>query len=180
MKKVKIQRRDKYYMDLAFGVSSASKCQRAKYGCVITDKFDRVVSTGYNGKPPNSICDDICFREGLDANSPKDNCCLHSEANALMYSDVALRRGGAIYVSGVPCNDCALLIMASGVTRLVYFACANDIDYWRDSDGVAHFKLIKNHKGSMDDDYIDRYGTNIEVTRFNFADWNEMYGPHKK
>lgn len=49
------------------------------------------------------------------------NCpSLHAEANALSVCDRVQRELGTIYVTSIPCMDCAKLIANSGLTRLVY------------------------------------------------------------
>lgn len=87
-----ITNKDAYFMNIALKVADGSKCIRAKYGSVIVSKDGRIISTGYNGKPRGSKNDHICYRNGLPDNSPKPNCCLHSEANAisLYYSNTFL------------------------------------------------------------------------------------------
>ncbi len=124
----RITDRDRYFMKMALHTATASKCVRAQYGTVIVTNDGRVASTGFNGKPRGSRNDDVCYREGLPPSAPKENCCLHSEANAIMFSSPEERRGATIYVSGVPCRDCSLLIMQSGVTRLVYLDAGMHVD----------------------------------------------------
>lgn len=142
-----------YYMRMAFEASKGSKCKRANYGTVIVSKDGRLVSTGYNGKPRGSTNDNVCYREGLPPNSPKENCCIHSEANAIMFSDPVSRIGGTMYVSGVPCNDCALLILQSGIVRLVYYTGPQ----------------LSGHKGSSDETFWTKYGSTIERVEVNEA-----------
>lgn len=45
---------------------------------------------------------------------------LHAEANALSVCDRSQREGGTIYVTSVPCYDCAKLITNSGLSKIVY------------------------------------------------------------
>lgn len=147
-------------MDLAFQVSKGSKCVRAQYGTIIVTKRGGISSTGYNGKPTRSTNDAICYREGLPPNAPKENCCIHSEWNAIMFSDPEERQGGTMYVSGIPCNDCALLIMQSGIARLVYF------------DGAS----VTGHRGCSNDGYWDKYGSKVVRVAFTYEEWEEAYG----
>lgn len=72
-----------------------------------------------------------------------------------MFSDPLERLGGTMYVSGIPCNDCALLIMQSGVRRLVYL------------DGPA----ASGHIGSSTDELWAQYGVPIERCAFTFERW---------
>lgn len=157
---VYLQKKDKYYMALAFQVATGSKCVRAKYGTVIVSPRGTIVSTGYNGKPAGSCNDNVCYREGLPPNAPKENCCLHSEWNAIMFSNPADRDKGTMYVSGIPCNDCALLIMQSGISTLVYF------------DGAT----TSGHRGSSDDEFWNKYGSKVTRVPFTFEAWEELFG----
>jgi dCMP deaminase len=145
--------KDTHFMEIAFHIASASKCIRAKYGTVIVSKDGRIVSTGRNGKPRGSINDDVCYREGLPANSRElPNCCLHSESNALMFCSPEEREGATMYVSGIPCTDCALLIAQSGISRLVYYV-------GEQSSG---------HKGNFDLEFYGKYGMKFELVPFEF------------
>lgn len=111
---------DLYFMNIAEAVKLRSKCLRAQYGCVIVGSDGRIKGTGYNGKPAGSICDHICFREGVPEEERTHECCIHAERNALLYVDAIDRRDGTMYVTGTPCKTCALHIMNSGIRRLVY------------------------------------------------------------
>lgn len=158
-----IKKHDKHFMDIAFLVASASKCRRAQFGSVIVSADGRIVATGRNGKPRGSINDDICYREGLPPNSPKINCCTHSEANSILFSSPLERQGGTMYVSGKPCADCQLLIAQSGVVRLVFWAGEND----------------HGHPGWVGEDIWEKYGITIERTPFTNAEWEERFGDGK-
>ena len=157
---------DRYYIKMAETVSTASKCGRAKYGSVIVSSDSRVISTGYNGKPKNSCNDCICYRENITPNTPastiikhyKNNCCLHSETNALLFSNPVDRQRGTIYVSGVPCNDCALLIMQSGLARIVY----QDVT------------TPEGHRGSSDEEFWKKYNVPIEVSKYVESTWKKF------
>jgi len=135
-------RKDVYFMRLALDVAKGSKCVRAQYGSVIVSRDGRIISTGYNGKPRGSSNDHICYRVGLEDNAAKPNCCLHSEANALLFSNPLDRMGGTIYVSGRPCTDCLLMIFQSGISRLVYL----------DEDNST------GHSGNINQSFISDYG----------------------
>ena len=131
-----------YFLNLALQVSTASKCLRAQYGTVIISRDGRVVSTGYNGKPRGSCNDNECYRLGLPDNASKPNCCLHSETNALLFCNPLEVRGGTMYVSGIPCIDCMLLIMQSGIGKLVYLNASS----------------ASGHKGNFDIAFVEKYG----------------------
>lgn len=133
-------------MGFAIQAAKASKCPKAQYGAVVVDKNGRIVATGYNGKPQGSVNDGKCYRLSVLPNSEKSPCCLHAEANCLMYCDRHKAEGGAMYVNGIPCRMCALSIMQSGITRLVYLDAA----------------VATGHKGDSDDEFWNRYDVGIE------------------
>lgn len=148
-------------MNLAFQIASGSKCHRAQFGSlIVAADGKRIVATGYNGKVAGSICDHLCFREGLPPNAPKPLCCMHSEINALLFSNPLDRQGGTIYVSGRPCQDCGLAIAQSGIRRLVYW------------DG----ETTHGHPGWSGEDYWSKYGIDIERIPYTHAAWEAQYG----
>ena len=137
---------DLYYLRMAQLTATKSKCRRAQYGAVIVAVDNRIVAHGFNGKPRGSSNDDTCYRLGLPDNAAKPNCCLHSESSAIIFSSPAEREGGTMYVSGVPCTDCALLIAQAGIARLVYL------------DGDSH-----GHRGNFDLEFYTKYGMKFAV-----------------
>ena len=135
---------DKYFISLACNVALASKCVRAQYGSVLVRKDGTIASTGYNGKPRGSINDHICYREGLIANSKEaPNCCLHSEVNCIMFANPIDRIGATLYVNGKPCIDCLLVIMQSGINRVVYLDEPNP---------------LTGHVGNSSKEFLEKYG----------------------
>jgi len=117
---------------MAFAEAGApifSSCLRRRYFSIVLDAGGRVLSTGFNETAPGQVhCGDggcpraLLSQEELQSGSYYGLACtsLHSEINALMYSDRSLREGGTLVVSGFPCQDCAKVIAGSGVARLVY------------------------------------------------------------
>jgi dCMP deaminase len=157
------QKHDAVYIKMATLQAELSKCCRARYGSVLLNAQKIVIGTGYNGKPAGSRNDHLCYREDATQNAKdKPSCCLHSEINTLSFTDRSARLGGTLYVSGIPCRDCALAIMQSGVTRLVYF------------DGAT----AEGHRGNADASYWTEYGFDEAVERvpFTWAAWNSLYG----
>jgi deoxycytidylate deaminase len=70
-----------------------------------------------------------------------DECpSIHAEANALLYVDRSSVEGGTLYVTGVPCMQCAKLISNSGIRRIV--CTASDADAHRKPELV--FKYLAN------------------------------------
>ena len=73
---------NEYFMDLAVTVASRSTCDRAFVGCILVNKDNRIVSTGYNGSVAgNPHCDDVGHT------MRNDHCIatIHAEMNAVLY-----------------------------------------------------------------------------------------------
>ena len=111
---------DEYFLTLAKDVSTRATCDRKSVGAIIVDKRHRIVSTGYNGAAKGMPhCDEVGHL--LKEVDGRESCVrtLHAESNAL---DDAGRRadGGTIYVTVIPCFNCALRIVNAGIRRVVW------------------------------------------------------------
>lgn len=111
---------DEYFLTLAKDVSTRATCDRKSVGAVIVDKRHRIVSTGYNGAAKGMPhCSEVGHL--LKEVGGRESCVrtLHAESNAL---DDAGRRadGGTIYVTVIPCFNCALRIVNAGIKRVVW------------------------------------------------------------
>lgn len=121
---------DATWMQVAEVVALRSRCTRAQYGSVIVDSENRIVASGYNGPASGfptiggEFCSAWCHRSqngpGEQPLSYADCPAVHSEANCLLQCSRTARIGGTMYVSGIPCIDCAKLIANSGLARVVY------------------------------------------------------------
>jgi dCMP deaminase len=111
---------DQYFLTMAKIVASRATCDRKHVGAIIVDDRNRIVSTGYNGSARGlPHCDD----EGhlMKEVDGRESCVrtLHAESNAL---DDAGRRaeGGTIYITVIPCFNCAKRIVNAGIKRVVW------------------------------------------------------------
>lgn len=117
---------EEYFMDLAFMVSTRSTCDRAFVGCVLVNKDNRIVSTGYNGSlSGNPHCDKI-------GHTMRDGHCiatLHAEMNALLYcaKEGISVNGSTCYVTHFPCLNCTKALIQAGISKIYY-----DNDYRMD------------------------------------------------
>lgn len=121
---------DETWMRVAHAVAMRSECHKAKVGAVIVSPEQRVIATGYNGKPAIldttvdlrvGDCRDWCPRPNSTNPSPCYDDCLsiHAEMNALMHSSRRDREGGSLYVTGSVCWTCAKPVANSGIKRVV-------------------------------------------------------------
>lgn len=125
---------DTYYLKIARAVSERADCTRRKVGAIIVDINNRPLGQGYNGAPPNKpgcLSEGACPRgqmsiadvlPGSSYDTGTGSCiAVHAEVNAIL--DAGGRRaclGATLYITDKPCDGCARIIEAAGITRIVY------------------------------------------------------------
>lgn len=109
---------DDYFMAIARIISRRATCNRLHAGAVLV-KNKRIISTGYNGSPPNlPHCDD-------SGHLLEDGHCvrtIHAEHNAILQAAViggTSTNGSTLYSLYSPCIHCAKYIIAAGIKRVV-------------------------------------------------------------
>lgn len=122
-------------MAIARLAATRATCDRLHNGAVLV-KENRIVSTGYNGSPPNlPHCDD-------SGHLLEDGHCvrtIHSEHNALLQAAViggSSTKGSTLYTLYSPCIHCCKYIVAAGVERVVLRKVYRNngvIEYLRDA-----------------------------------------------
>lgn len=112
---------DEYFMGVAYLSAMRSKDDSSQVGACIVNQKNRIVGIGYNGLPIGCSDDDFPWeREGsyLETKYPY---VVHAEPNAILNATVPLE-GSRIYVTLFPCNECAKLIIQSGIKEIVYLS----------------------------------------------------------
>lgn len=124
---------DEVWMTTAIKVGQRSRCSRGSIGCVLVGADNRVVSVSYVGPPPNFVpaeldpnsdCRSWCERS-LETDPAKldaaySNCpSVHAEQNAISRADFTRLVGGTAYVNASACWQCAKLLAAAQVARVV-------------------------------------------------------------
>ena len=127
---------DETWMRVAHTIGQRSKCTNRKVGAVVVDQNNRPISMGYNGAPANyqsnGSCKEFCPRSvssnpEIERGSSYANCVsVHAEANALVFADRSLYKGGTIYVTNPCCWECSKLLGNSGLARVVIRASSQD------------------------------------------------------
>jgi len=123
-----------YFLKIAEQIKLKSKDESTQIGAVIVGKDNEILSTGYNS-----------FPRGLD-DSKKERqerpekyfWMIHAEANSIVN---AARIGSSIKNSkiyltcGVPCSDCAKLIINSGIVEVFCKNTQDDVkgNHWIES-----------------------------------------------
>jgi dCMP deaminase len=111
----KEDRYDSLYLDLAKRIALMSHAEKRKVGAIAV-KNNNILSFGFNGTPtgfPNKCEDD---------NNKTLSYVIHAEAN--LVSKAAAEglslRDSTVYVTTAPCDNCALLLIQSGIKRVVF------------------------------------------------------------
>jgi dCMP deaminase len=106
----------KRFLDLCEHVATWSKDPSTKLGSVIVDSKKRVVSIGYNGFPRG--VDDRHDR--YEDRPTKYLFVAHAERNALDNAPMMVDNC-TMYVTLLPCNECAKSIIQKGITTVVTY-----------------------------------------------------------
>lgn len=133
---------DSRFLRLALEVARWSKDRSTQVGAVIVGEDRTPGPYGYNGFP--RYIDDE--REDRHARPSKYDWTEHAERNAIFNAarmGVALK-GGTIYVTHVPCADCARAIIQVGIQRVVADASCMEggfAERWSDAAQVTREML---------------------------------------
>lgn len=123
---------DHRFLVLADHISGWSKDPSTQVGCVLTKKR-RVVSMGFNGFPAG--VEDT--EERLADRDTKYEMVVHAEQNALMFAGDRAE-GCDLYVHPLPpCARCAVLIIQTGIVRVVCDQPDFDHERWGEQAKIA-------------------------------------------
>merc|ERR1712232_1122010 len=90
-------------------------------GACIVDKENKIVGIGYNGFPLGCSDDQLPWARKADCElDTKYPYVCHAEMNAILNKNASSLHGCRIYVALFPCNECAKLIIQSGINEVVY------------------------------------------------------------
>lgn len=146
---------DATHLTLAGVWARRATCLRGQYGCVYVDADNQVLASGYNGAPrglphctdPLGPMQDVrTLEDGSVIGWTPDVGCLmedshcvrsvHAELNGIIQAartGVSLL-GSRLYVTGRPCQRCALAIVQVGVVEVIW---PKEQTYHTDSEGAV-------------------------------------------
>ena len=113
---------DEYFMGVAILSSKRSKDPSTQVGACVVNEDKRIIGIGYKRFPRG--CDDNIYPWGKTSNNileTKYPYVVHAEANAILNSSASLK-GATIYVTLFPCNECAKLLIQSGIRHIIYMS----------------------------------------------------------
>ena len=142
---------EEYFMAIAKLSAMRSKDPSTQVGACIVSNSNRILSVGYNGAP-NGFNDDQFpwSREAENNLDTKYPYVCHAELNAILNYRGSKKdlENAKLYVDLFPCNECAKIIIQSGIKEVVYLSdkyadLENTIASKRllDSCGVKYKKL---------------------------------------
>src|ERR1700760_3037394 len=106
----------KIYMDLACALAARSTCRRLNVGTVITSTdYRKVLAVGYNGNATG-------LPNRCDRDEPGNCGCLHSEENAVINCDAPRHTEKMVFVTHLPCVQCAKRLINLGNVKKIFYA----------------------------------------------------------
>ena len=145
---------------MAFLSAQRSKDPNTQVGACIVDADKRIVGLGYNGFPRGCSDNDLPWAKVND--NPLYNKYVyvcHAEVNAILNKGSANVKGSTIYVALFPCQNCAKMIIQSGIKEVVY---SNDKNH--DSDGCRASRIMLQLAGVK----LRRYVPSMQTMELNF------------
>ena len=115
---------DDYFMSVAFLSAQRSKDPNKQVGAVIVGPGKIICGVGYNGFPRGCGDNELPWAKKSRDNDPMDTkyaYVCHAEMNAIMNKNAQNLDGASLYVTMYPCNECAKLVIQSGIKEVVYF-----------------------------------------------------------
>jgi dCMP deaminase len=132
---------DEYLMSIALLSAERSKDPNTQVGaCIVNDK-NKIVGIGYNGFPKGCSDDEFPWAREGDFLQTKYAYVCHAEVNAILNSNSNIE-GCRMYVALFPCNECAKIMIQSGIKELVYLS-----DKYSDTDAVRASKIMFDKSG---------------------------------
>lgn len=132
---IEVDETDVMLMKLAVLVASRSELStkgKPSVGCIIYRYGDPSLpdffSLGWNGFVKNESKIDLHLARESDQKKPKklfQNCCLHAEMKAVLFSNCTLKKA-IVYVTHMPCSNCAKVLCEAGVSRVYYLFLKKD------------------------------------------------------
>ena len=127
-----------YCMAVAFLAAERSEDPNINVGaCVVDSKEKRIVGIGYNCMPERCTEPLPWDREGVPYHETKYPYVVHAATKAIIDCKDTQLKGCQMYISVVPCNDCAKLIIEAGIEEIVYLR-----DKYKNSDQIEAAKRL--------------------------------------
>lgn len=121
---------DQYFLQMAELVAKRGTCARRQVGCVLVDRHNHVLATGYNGVCRGAVhcIDKPCAGAHAPSGQSLHLCeAIHAEENALIQcrnvDDIH-----TVYCTASPCVLCMRKLVGTGVQRIVFSEAYPHVD----------------------------------------------------
>ncbi|CAF0793847.1 unnamed protein product [Brachionus calyciflorus] len=145
---------DEYFLAVSILSSQRSKDPNTQVGACIVNDENKIVGIGYNGFPKNCSDDLLPWSRTSSKGSILDTkypFVCHAEMNAILNKNEANLKNCTIYVSMFPCNDCAKLIIQSGIRRVVYLC-----DKYAHTEQIQASKIMFKMSGIQVEQFVPK------------------------
>jgi len=127
-------------MNMAKEKAKLSKDSNTKVGaCIVDIESNKLLGFGFNAMPKNKSKSFSWKREGNNLETKYPYIC-HAELNCIL--DALLHKkdisNSRLYVTLFPCNECAKIIVQSGIKEVYY----EDDKYINNENGKASIKIL--------------------------------------
>lgn len=125
------------FIRMAKVLSEQATCARRQVGCILVDKNNYIIGSGYNGPAHGLIhCIDYpCAGACFDSGQALDRCeAIHAEQNALMQC-TDIHKIVTAYITTSPCMHCIKMLLNTSCELIVFEKPYNDgaLKLWLDS-----------------------------------------------
>jgi dCMP deaminase len=135
---------DEMFINVAKEISKRSTCCRKQVGSILVSEKKKIISCGWNGVPTgkthcydtfgeNEIAKPDFYKTHGEWSKYNE---LHSELNCIIHCDRDKLKTSTLYTTLSPCSECAKIIIASEIKRVVYMEL-----YDRDQKGIELLKF---------------------------------------
>jgi dCMP deaminase len=115
---------EKYFLDIAYDISTRGTCPRLQVGCVLVNKHNHIIATGYNGVAAGlpHCTDEPCPGAFVESGKGTGTCeAIHAEQNALLQCK-DIHEIEVAYITHSPCKTCIKLLLNTSCKKIV-FSC---------------------------------------------------------
>jgi dCMP deaminase len=111
------------FFDIAFDIAQRSKDDSTQVGAVLVGEGNRILSTGFNGPPPQLDDNEIPW----DKRPDKYAYIIHADENAMLFALEAHGGkpliGSTMFLTAMPCTECVLRMIRLGIGCVAVPSC---------------------------------------------------------
>lgn len=129
---------NEYFINIAKIISLKSKDIKRQVGAIlVSEKDNRILSTGYNGLPAN-------INDNIDWNNRElvHSMIIHAEMNCILYANNKYENS-ILYSTLSPCKDCIKIIAAAKIKKIIYLEEYKDLSISKELCKKFNIELVK-------------------------------------